>query len=166
MIKISLDFGLKQSVNELHSLLSDLNMEKEMSEIIFRETLKLKKLKLEMLETLHSKLFDAEYSINREYLYYIIAKRLYCLGIEVDGAIEKLEVVAKSPPLFIQKRHTILPVGAIIRCEYESVTYYTEVMEESFKFNGEEWSSLREVMKEIVAGKLDENKFFGLREIK
>ena len=69
--------------------------------MIFREVLKLKKLELETLEMLHKKLFDAEYSINREYLYYTMASRLYVLGIDVINAFEKLEIVAKSPPVFL-----------------------------------------------------------------
>ena len=68
-----------------------------MSEVIFREVLKLKKLELETLEMLHKKLFDAEYSINREYLYYTMASRLYVLGIDVINAFEKAGDSCKKP---------------------------------------------------------------------
>jgi hypothetical protein len=163
MIKIPLDFSSKQSVNEPRSLLN-IKCGGKMSEVIFREILKLKKLKLETLEMLHKKLFDAEYSINREYLYYTMASRLYGLGIDVVNAFEKLEIVAKSPPVFLTPRHSNLPVGTIIPCEYGGVKYHVEVMKESFKFKGDDWSNLRDIMKEIVAGKLDEKKFFGLSE--
>ena len=62
-----------------------------------------------------------------------------------EDLISKLELIAESPALLEKKKHSDLPVGTILRREYDLVDHYVgyvEVAEDCFKYKYEKWSSL------------------------